>query len=258
MSSPAAHPEGRVAPGLEEADVLAAVSGVLDPELDQSIVELGFVRGVWISAVDGGGNRMSAADAGGPTGGPAVARVRVELRLPTYWCAPNFSWLMAEDAREALLADPRVAEVEVVLVDHHAAGEISTGVSTGLTFDEVFGAGPDGRLTDLRDLFRRKALLARQERALRPLGLPDEDLARVRIGDLPETDDVRAYMAARQELGLDCSPGGPALTDAAGRPISADRAAAHLRRARLMRVSIEGNAAFCRGLLATRYGEAST
>jgi metal-sulfur cluster biosynthetic enzyme len=229
---------GRVVPAdLDEGEVLAALGGVLDPELDQSIVELGFVRRVRIS----------------PPGD-----VRVELRLPTYWCAPNFSWLMAEDAREALLADPRVAHVEVALVDHHAAGEVSAGVSSGRAFDDVFGSAPDGRLGDLRDLFRRKAFLARQERALRGLALREEELAGLRVGDLPQTEETRAYLASRDELGLDCSPAGPALTDAAGRPVGPDRAAEHMRRARLMRVSIEGNAAFCRGLLATRYGEAST
>jgi metal-sulfur cluster biosynthetic enzyme len=216
---------------LDETGVLTAIAGVLDPELDQSIVELGFVR------------RIRVAD----------DRVRVELRLPTYWCAPNFSWLMAEDVREALLADPNVAEVEVVLVDHHSSGEISAGVNSGRAFAEVFGEAPDGRLDDLRDLFRRKALLARQERALRPLG---GDPSRLRIGDLPDTDDVRSYLDARAELGLDCSPQAPALTDAAGRPVRGARVGEHLRRARLMGVSIEGNAAFCRGLLATRYGEA--
>jgi metal-sulfur cluster biosynthetic enzyme len=232
-----ANPKRARADELGEVDVLAALGGVLDPELDQSIVELGFVRDVSISP---GGD------------------VRVELRLPTYWCAPNFSWLMAEDAREALRADPRVRTVEVVLVDHHAADEVSAGVSSGRAFDEVFGAGPDGQLGDLRGLFRRKAFLARQERALRGLAPRDEELPALRVADLPENAEARAYLAARAELGLDCSPGAPALTDAAGRAVGADRAAEHMRRARLMRVSIEGNAAFCRGLLATRYGEEST
>jgi metal-sulfur cluster biosynthetic enzyme len=245
VSSAVASPSRAAVARLREQDVLRALAGVLDPELDQSLVELGFVQGVRIEA------------AGRPADAPARARVRVELRLPTYWCAPNFSWMMVEDARAALLADARVADVEVTLVDHHAAGEISTGVGAGRSFGEVFGAAPDGRLGDLRDLFRRKALLARQERALRSLGVGDADLARLRVSDLPDTDDVRAYLAARAELGLDCSARAPALTDAAGRPVSAEAAAAHLRRARLMRVSIEGNAAFCRGLLATRYGEGS-
>ena len=237
MSGAVANPRRPAPAGLDEAEVLAALGGVLDPELDQSIVELGFVRDVSISP---------------------EADVRVELRLPTYWCAPNFSWLMVEDAREALRADPRVGQVEVVLVDHHAAGEVSAGVGSGRAFDEVFGAAPDGQLGDLRDLFRRKAFLARQERALRGLAPRDEDLAALRVGDLPGSAQVRAYLAVRDELGLDCSPRAPALTDAAGRAVGPDRAAEHMRRARLMRVSIEGNAAFCRGLLATRYGKEST
>jgi metal-sulfur cluster biosynthetic enzyme len=232
---------------LGEADVIAALGGVVDPELDESIVELGFVRGV----------HVTAAHADAETAGEPRARVRVELRLPTYWCAPNFSWLMAEDVREALLRDPRVAEVEVALTDHHAAAEISSGVSSGRVFQDVFGGAPDGRLVTLRALFRRKAFLTRQEHALKPLTGTADKLARLRIADLPDTESVRAYLAVRAELGLDCSPRAPALTDAAGRPVSADRAVAHLRRARLMRVSTEGNAAFCRGLLATRYGEGS-
>jgi metal-sulfur cluster biosynthetic enzyme len=243
VSGAVASPGRAAVARLREEDVLRALAGVLDPELDQSLVELGFVKRVRIEAE------------GHPADAPARARVHVELRLPTYWCAPNFSWMMVEDARAALLADPRVEDVEVALVDHHAADDISTGVGAGRAFGDVFDAAPDRRLGDLRDLFRRKALLARQERALRSLGLPDKDLARLRVGDLPDTDAVRAYLAARANLDLDCSSRAPALTDAAGRPVSAEGADAHLRRARLMRVSIEGNAAFCRGLLATRYGE---
>jgi hypothetical protein len=30
--------------------------------------------------------------------------VSVNLRLPTYYCAPNFAYLMVADAREALLS----------------------------------------------------------------------------------------------------------------------------------------------------------
>jgi metal-sulfur cluster biosynthetic enzyme len=228
--------------GILEDEVIAALVDVLDPELDESIVELGFVRRVSIT-VDRG------------TAGPARACIRVELRLPTYWCAPNFSWLMAEDVRETLLRDPRIGQVEVVLVDHHAAGEISDGVSSGRGFADVFGAGPDGGLVSLRELFRRKALLVRQERALGSLGCTSDRLTALRIGELPDTAESRSYLAARAELGLDCSPAAPALTDAAGRPVAKDRVLDHLRRARLMRVSTEGNAAFCRGLLATRYGE---
>jgi hypothetical protein len=38
-----------------------------------------------------------------------------------------------------------------------------------------------------------------------------------------------------------------------GEPIPEEKVADHLRRARAVRVSIEGNAEFCRELLSTRY-----
>jgi hypothetical protein len=43
------------------------------------------------------------------------------------------------------------------------------------------------------------------------------------------------------------------VIDTDGRPIPAELLEGHLRFARLTRVSIEGNAGFCRGMLATRY-----
>jgi hypothetical protein len=160
---------------------------------------------------------------------------------------------MAAEAREALRDLPTVTEVDVVLADHHASEEISQGVNRGRSFGEVFDGERPAGLDDLRDLFRRKAFLVRQERLVRSLQLAPADLADLRIADLPDSALARAYLAARAELGLDCSPRGVALTDAAGRPVR--DLAGHLRRARLMRVTMEGNGAMCRGLLATRYEE---
>jgi hypothetical protein len=45
-----------------------------------------------------------------------------------------------------------------------------------------------------------------------------------------------------------------ALCDDRGEPLPADRLPGWLRFARTVRVSIDGNAGFCRGLLETRYG----
>ena len=64
------------------AEVLDALSGVRDPELDEPITDLAFVSGL---ELDGD-------------------RVSVRLRLPTYFCAPNFAYLMVADAREAVLS----------------------------------------------------------------------------------------------------------------------------------------------------------
>jgi metal-sulfur cluster biosynthetic enzyme len=213
---------------------MAALAGVRDPELDEPITDLGFVA------------RVTAA------GG----RVEVALRLPTYFCAPNFAWLMVDDAQAALRAIPGVGEVQIRLVDHFAADEITTGVGEGQGFDAAFGGLADGGLDELRQVFRRKALAARQDRLCRMLlagGATPADLAGHRLGDLPPGADTDTYLQRRAELGLDVSPGAPFLVDRAGAPVSPDRVTAYLRRLQTIAVSIEGNAGFCRGLLATRY-----
>ena len=213
--------------GFTEVQVWAALGKVLDPELDRSIVDLGFVRGVTVSGRD----------------------VRVELRLPTYWCAPNFSWLMAADARDAILDLPGVEGANVVLVDHHAADEVNAGVNGGRTFEKAFAEEVTGGLEQLRRTFRRKAFFVRQDRLLRSLA--GIDLNGLRLRDLPPSPEAQAYLAIRAELGLDCSAEAPAVTDAEGRVVQDLQT--HLRCVRLMRVSMESNTALCRGLLDERY-----
>ena len=84
---------------ITSARVLNALAGVRDPELDESLTELGFVGEVRID-------------------GDAVT---VSLRLPTYFCAPNFAFLMVDDARAAVLALDGVGDVRIVLEDHFAS-----------------------------------------------------------------------------------------------------------------------------------------
>jgi metal-sulfur cluster biosynthetic enzyme len=218
-------------PGLTGA-VMAALAGVRDPELDESVTDLGFVAGV------------------------IVAGGRVEVRLPTYFCAPNFAWLMLDDARAALRSVPGVTEVQVRLVDHFAADEINAGVREGRGFDAAFAGMADGELDELRQVFRRKALSARQDRLCRTLlagGATPGELAERRLGDLPPGPDTDTYLQRRGEVGLDVSPEAPFLADTTGAPVPPERAAIYLRRLRTVAVTIEGNTGFCRGLLATRY-----
>jgi hypothetical protein len=61
-------------------------------------------------------------------------------------------------------------------------------------------------------------------------------------------------MERRARLGLDLSRQAPLLVRPNGEPIAAGDTARQLRFARTVRVSIEGNADLCRGLLHTRYG----
>ncbi len=65
--------------------------------------------------------------------------VRVDFRLPTYWCAANFAFLMADDMRIAVAALPWVRKVTVGLGEHMYADEINRGVAAGLSFQATFG-----------------------------------------------------------------------------------------------------------------------
>jgi metal-sulfur cluster biosynthetic enzyme len=214
------------------AEVLDALSGVRDPELDEPVTALGFVSNLEIE-------------------GDAVS---VRLRLPTFFCAPNFAYLMVADAREAVLSVPGVRRVSVVLDDHYASEELNAGGA----FDEAFPdetEGPD--LEELRTVFRRKSFVSRQEQLCRALlseGRSPLELAAMRLGDLPPSQDLNKYLERRSELGLDVSEGAPLVVDPDGNRIPEEAVVQHLRFARTVRVSIEGNAELCRGLLETRYG----
>lgn len=61
------------------AEINRALAEVYDPELDTPITELGFVNEVQIAA-DG--------------------HVTVTYTVPTFWCAPNFVFMMSQDIRD--------------------------------------------------------------------------------------------------------------------------------------------------------------
>ena len=221
---------------IEESRVLRALSTVRDPELDEPITDLGFVKDVRVD-------------------GDSVA---VTLRLPTYFCAPNFAYIMAADAKAAVGALEDVGRCTVTLFDHHASEEIDEGLASGKDFDETFvGQTAGSGLADVRSLFDRKAFLARQEQLYRSLveaGTPPREMARLRIGDLPDSTEARMYLERRARMGLDTEDDAPFLVTPAGVPIPEGDVERHMRFARTIRVSIEGNASFCRGVLAARYG----
>jgi metal-sulfur cluster biosynthetic enzyme len=224
---------------LSKEEIVAALRGVIDPELDESVVDLGFVDRV---DVDGDS-------------------VEIGLRLPTFWCAPNFAYLMAYDARAAALQVPGVSDVRVVLKDHMYADEITSGVSCGESFDSVFdGQAADDNLADLRRLFADKAYGMRQEQLVRFLletGLTPREIVTLRVGDpLPRgaAPLLAAYVARRARIGLPTSAEATLVTTDGGEPIAASELEEYLQRARRQRVSMTFNALMCRGLLETRYG----
>jgi metal-sulfur cluster biosynthetic enzyme len=215
--------------------VLDALGRVRDPELDEPITQLGFVAGLDIK----------------------YDEVHVRLRLPTYFCAPNFAYLMAAEAKAAVQSVPGIRRARVTLEDHFASGDINAGVEGEDGFEDAFPTQANGGLNELRELFARKAFVARQEklcRALQDAGYEVQELAALRLEDLPSSADVDDYMQRRAELGLELAPEAPFLVAPTGAAICQDQILSHLRFARTVQLSIEGNSGLCRGLLATRYG----
>jgi metal-sulfur cluster biosynthetic enzyme len=211
-----------------EDDVLAALGTVYDPELDEPITALRFVAS------------CEVADSGA---------VDVRLRLPTPQCAPNFAFLMAADARDAVRALPGVGEVTVVLEDHYTGREINTAVASGGGFGDAFPGEVESELDALRALFRRKALVARQGRLLEGA----RDPAAARLGDLTGGDAARCR-ELRRELGIDASDDAPAFVRGDGTPVGDEELPRFARMASLTAISLEANGGVCRSLLQVRYG----
>lgn len=215
--------------------VWRALGTVRDPELDRPVTELGFVSSCTVSTA-------------------GVASVR--LRLPTFFCAPNFSWLMVADAHDAVAAVPGVARAEITLEDHFAADVINQGVAARAGFAATFGDQAEAELDELRRTFVGKAALAGQDQLARPLvdaGWTPAQLAAARLADLPSSPGLDRLRARRFEAGLPAADDAPLLLHPDGQPVTAAQVPLHLRRARLTSVSIEANTATCRDLLAARY-----
>jgi metal-sulfur cluster biosynthetic enzyme len=220
--------------------VWQALGTVLDPELDEPITDLDFVASCTVSA-DG------------------VAHVR--LRLPTFFCAPNFSFLMVADAYDAVSAVPGVTRADVVLEDHHASAEINRGVAAHAGFVETFAGEADAELAELRRYFLEKAVVAGQDRVARPLanlGVGPEELAALTLGAAPPSRDLDRLRERRAALGLPSDDDAPLLIHPNGSPVSPAEVPLHLRRARLTRLGIEANGDMCRSFLATRYADRAT
>jgi metal-sulfur cluster biosynthetic enzyme len=217
-------------------EALAALGTVVDPELDEPITDLGFVRSLEVTGAD----------------------VAVHLRLPTAFCAPNFAYLMASDAKDALTALPWTRRVRVELDDHHDSDTINRGLAADAGYRGTFPHEAERDLEELRTAFRRKAHTAAMERCLARLlraepDRPVESLAEVTLADLPDDACTEALRRRRAAIGLPDEPDARVMVDHDGRACPPEDVAMRLRLARTTRISIDGNAHFCRGLLRTRY-----
>jgi len=213
--------------------LLEALGRVRDPELDEPITALGFVSSCTLSSA-------------------GVAEVH--LRLPTYFCAPNFAFLMVADAYDAVSALPAVQETKIVLDEHFAADEINGGVAARAGFARSFDGEAVGELDQLRVDFLRKAVYAGTDLVCRPLVAAGTGLVGLRLGDVPASPQLGRLRRRRAELGLPAGDEAPLLVDpATGAEVDAGAVPLHLRRARVTRTSLEANAGICRGMLRHRY-----
>jgi metal-sulfur cluster biosynthetic enzyme len=221
--------------------VYAALGTVRDPELDEPITTLGFVASCTVSE---------------------EGQAQVRLRLPTYFCAPNFAFLMVADAYDAVTAIPGVHSAEVVLDDHFASDAINAGVAARAGFVASFDGEATDELDDLRATFLRKAVLAGTDQVCRPLvdaGLTPPELAALTLGAVPASPQLTRLRQRRADLGLPADDSSPLLLDpATGNRIPEPSVPLHLRRARLTRTGIDANTSICSGMLKARYQDTPT
>ncbi|WP_428390692.1 iron-sulfur cluster assembly protein [Lichenicoccus sp.] len=226
------------------SEVLARLALVNDPELDESVTALGFVTGVTVDA---------------------AGRVGVGFRLPTYWCAANFAFLMADDMRREIADLLWVTGIDIELGEHMYAETINRAVATGLSFKDTFAEEADGNLDEVRQVFAMKAFQRRQMALLDHLGrlgYEVETLLGMSIAELMAIEFasegralVSRYLERRNAPGA-FGPGDRAFVDETGGAVAVEAYGAHRRALRRVTVNVEFNGALCRGLLAARYGEA--
>ena len=217
-----------------------ALGAVVDPELDEPITDLGFVRSLTVT----------------PAG-----NVKVHLRLPTSFCSPNFAYLMASDAKDVLMKLGWARRVVVELDDHHDSAIINTGLAADAGYRGTFGHEADESLDELRETFRRKAHTAAMERCLTGLlrvrSGPHRGIGRRRDARRPTRRRSHDGASASVAKHSDC-PRRPTIwswSTISARATNPTRCRWRSATARSTRISIDGNAHFCRGLLRTRYGD---
>ena len=228
-------------------EVWTALDSVMDPELDESVTDLEFVTDVDVTK---------------------QGHVNVEWRLPTYWCSPNFAFLMASDMRDAVKALPWAASVSVRLLDHFSAGLVNRGVALDQDFRDAFPGESDDDLQSVRQKFLGKAFERRQELLLRHLldaGLPAERLVPFRLRDLLALnltlDGERLrnlYVFAWRRIYPAHTDEGLAFVTLEGQPLETATMRAHLRKIGGVRRNAEFNSAICRSLLTERKADLLT
>jgi len=215
-----------------EAQILEALTTVTDPELDEPITDLGFVKSVVIDD----------------------DVVTVRLRLPTPFCSSNFAYLIAADAQDTLreVEVEGIGEIRVLLDEHHDSDTINAVLATD---DGWMGTtGPEARrnLDELRKAVLCNAHGAAMERCVSALilekKLSPNEVHRLTLRDLPEDKAKHVLLSRRFALGLSMCPNARVVVDDQGNPLPCATSSMQLLRfARCLRISMEYNVYCCRG-----------
>jgi metal-sulfur cluster biosynthetic enzyme len=225
----------------KEQDVWDALSTVTDPEIDESVTTLEFVTQVDVDVAD---------------------RVQIVFRLPTYWCAPNFAFLMASDMRDAVEALEWVREVRVELLDHFSAPLINRSVTLKQNFREAFPGETDGDLKEIRKKFLGVSFERRQELLMRHLlehGITRDRLVNATISQLKalklssEGSALRnLYLFSWRRLYQVLEEDALAFVSKEGKALATENVNEYLRLIAGVRRTADFNGLICRGLLESR------
>jgi metal-sulfur cluster biosynthetic enzyme len=224
--------------------VRAALDTVTDPEIDESVTALEFVSRVEVSDDND---------------------VCVDLRLPTFWCAPNFAFMMASDMRDAVAEIDWVRSVSVKLLDHFSADLINRGVALKQDFRDAFPGETDDDLASVRLKFLGKAFERRQELLMRHLlarGHKAEWMTGISLKDLTglslDSEGMRLrmlYILAWRRLYPEWPDVNLAFVALSGDRLEAGQLPSYLRKIGGVRRNAEYNGSICRSLLVQRKAE---
>lgn len=222
----------------KEEQVYKMLDKVHDPELDQPLTALGFIDSTIVDH----------------------DCVEVVFRLPTYWCSPNFAFIMAEDINKYVSELDWVKEVKVNLIDHCASDEINNGVKDRKSFSESFSKLSGGDLEELRQTFQIKAFYARQEKIMKYLlknQMSKEELITLTYDELNQLNLSNEgkrlcdhYLEKKEEYNHKTSL---VFTTPEGDALIPDTFTEYLLGAKRTRLSMDIGGQYCRGLLEARY-----
>jgi metal-sulfur cluster biosynthetic enzyme len=227
--------------GNQTQQIWSALDTVTDPELDESVTSLEFITLVEVQP---------------------ESNVRIEFRLPTYWCAPNFAFLMASDMRDAVTDIPWVRSVRVELLDHFSADLVNRGVALRQDFRDAFPGETDDDLSAVRKKFLGKAYQRRQELLMRHLlgnGYEPLWITKASLRELvslplePAGAALRnLYVFSWRRIHAGCSEDRLAFTTVEHAALDPAEYHHYLRKVSGVRRNAEFNAFICRGLLEAR------